>query len=136
MNSNESRLHQAIADWNAGDLDAYMTLYADGVRLHGYTPEPLDRDAVRGFYEMIFAALPGSQISLEDAISEDDKVVARFVQTGRHDGELMGVPATGREVALPGITILRFQDGAVVERWSCADMLGLLVQIGAIPAPG
>jgi predicted ester cyclase len=47
----------------------------------------------------------------------------------------MGVPATGRDIALPGITILRFEGDRTVERFSQADMLGLLVQIGAVPAP-
>jgi predicted ester cyclase len=48
----------------------------------------------------------------------------------------MGVPATGRDIALPGTTILRFEGSRAVERWSQADMLGLLVQLGAIPPPG
>ena len=48
----------------------------------------------------------------------------------------MGVPATGHEIVLPGITILRFGGDRVIERWSQADMLGLLVQLGAVPAPG
>jgi predicted ester cyclase len=55
--------------------------------------------------------------------------------TGRHVGEFMGVPATGNDIALPGITILHFDGDRVVERFSQADMLGLMVQMGAIPAP-
>jgi predicted ester cyclase len=129
------RLEEAIAAWNRGDLDAYLTLYDEGVRLHGYSPSPLDKAAVRGFYEGIFAGLPGSQIELVDVFGSGEKLVARFVQRGRHDGPLMGVPPTGREVALTGITVMAFRDGRVVERWSAADMLGLLVQIGAVPAP-
>ena len=54
---------------------------------------------------------------------------------GTHHGEFMGVPATGTQIALAGITILRFEGDQVVERWSQADMLGLLVQLGAVPAP-
>lgn len=129
------RLDEAIAAWNRGDLDAYLTLYDDGVRLHGYSPSPLDKAAVRGFYEATFAGLPGSRIELADVFGDGDRIVARFVQRGRHDGRLMGVPPTGRDVELNGITVLAFRDGRVVERWSVADMLGLLVQIGAVPAP-
>lgn len=55
--------------------------------------------------------------------------------TGRHVKEFMGVPATGTSITLPGITILHFRDDRVIERFSQADMLGLLVQIGAVPAP-
>ena len=54
--------------------------------------------------------------------------------SGVHGGEFMGVPATGRPYELNGITILRFDGAQVVERWSSADFLGLLTQLGAIPA--
>ena len=59
----------------------------------------------------------------------------RFTMTGRHVGEFMGVSATGNDIALPGITILHFEGERVVERFSQADMLGLMVQLGAVPAP-
>jgi len=55
--------------------------------------------------------------------------------SGRHVQEFMGVPATGAAITLPGITILRFRRDQVIERFSQADMLGLLVQLGAVPAP-
>ena len=55
--------------------------------------------------------------------------------TGRHVQEFMGVPATGTTITLPGLTILHFRGDKVAERFSQADMLGLLMQIGAIPAP-
>ena len=59
----------------------------------------------------------------------------RFTMTGRHVGEFMGVSATGTGIVLPGITLLHFAGDRVVERFSQADMLGLLVQLGAVPAP-
>ena len=59
----------------------------------------------------------------------------RFTMTGRHVDEFMSVPASGTAIALPGITILHFRGDRVVERFSQADMLGLLVQVGAVPAP-
>ena len=54
---------------------------------------------------------------------------------GRHVAEFMGVPATGVQIQLHGITTLRFAGDRVIERHSVADMLGLLVQLGAVPAP-
>jgi steroid delta-isomerase-like uncharacterized protein len=130
------RLQEAIGAWNRGDLDEYLTIYDDRVTLHGYAPQPMDKAAVRAFYEGIFVGLPGSRIELLDTFGSGDRVVTRFVQRGRHDGELMGVPATGRDIELNGITILAFRDGRVIERWAVADILGLLVQIGAVPPPG
>lgn len=132
---NEAALARAVERWNAGDLSAYLEVYADDIRLHGVTPEPMDKQAVRAFYEGLFAAFPKNHLELHDTFGAGDRLCSRFTLTGRHDGDFMGVPATGTDIALPGITILRFRDGACVERWSYADMLGLLVQIGAVPPP-
>jgi steroid delta-isomerase-like uncharacterized protein len=118
------------------DLDGYLQLYDDGIELHGYSPARMDKTAVRVFYEEIFRAFPGSQLTFQDVFGEDDRICIVFTMTATHEDEFMAVPATGREVAVPGITVLRFANGRCVERWSQADMLGWLVQLGAVPAPG
>lgn len=133
--ANSTALDTAIERWNAGDLDGYLGLYDDGVVLHGYTPEPMAKPAVREFYGAIMAAFPGCRITVHETFTEGERLACRFTLTGRHDGPFLGVPATGTDIALPGITILHFRDGRCVERWSSADMLGVLVQIGAVPPP-
>ena len=132
---NLANLRRAIDRWNAGDLDGYLELYDERIRLHGYSPEPMDKDEVRQFYAAIFTAFPDSELTLDEEIVDGDRVALRFTQRGVHQGEFMGVQATGREFAMPGQTVLHFADGRVVERWSTADMLGLMQQLGAIPAP-
>lgn len=140
MTSNMDLLHRAIDRWNAGDLNGYLELYDPSIRLHGYTPEPMDKAAVTGFYNQIWDSLaeagrPNPKLEVLDALEADSKIACRFRMSGIHSGEFMHVPASSARYALPGITILRFENGRVVERWSSADMLGLLIQIGAIPAP-
>jgi steroid delta-isomerase-like uncharacterized protein len=130
---NEAALAGAAERWNAGDLTGYLRIYHDDIRLHGYGPEPLDRAGVQAFYEGIFAAFPGNHLEFHEVFGVDDRLTCRFTLTGRHEGDFMGIPATGTTIVLPGITILHFRDGAVIERWSCADNLGLLVQLGAVP---
>jgi predicted ester cyclase len=66
-------------------------------------------------------------------VAEADLVVERFTAHGTHRGELLGVPATGRELVLPGINIFRIADDRIVERWGCVDMLGLLRPLGVLP---
>ena len=61
---------------------------------------------------------------------EDDRVAARFVETGTHTGEFFGIPATGKSVKFSEIGILRIADGKVVESWYDVDMLGLMGQLG------
>jgi steroid delta-isomerase-like uncharacterized protein len=132
---NEPAVRRARDAWNAGDLDGYLELYDEGIRLHGYTPEPMDKSSVRGFYQAIFAAFDSPKLEFHEVFEDGDRLVIRFTMTGTHRGEFMGVPPTNREIALPGITILHFRDGRCVERWSNADMLGLLIQLGAVPPP-
>jgi hypothetical protein len=88
----------------------------------------------------ISASLPAEGTShplleFHEILSEGALYSGRFTMSGVHKGPFMGVPATGRPYAIGGITIMRFAAGRVVERWSSADMLGLMVQIGAIELP-
>ncbi|HEX4396548.1 MAG TPA: ester cyclase [Trebonia sp.] len=131
----QEALSAAAGRWNAGDLDGYLTLYDEGIRLHGYSPEPMDKVQVRGFYQGIFRSFDSPKLEFHEVLWDGGMCAIRFTMTGRHVDEFMGVPATGASIALPGITILHFRGDRCVERFSQADMLGLLVQVGAVPAP-
>jgi steroid delta-isomerase-like uncharacterized protein len=120
--------------WNRGDLSGYMQLYDPDVELHGYPGVERGLENVQRFYEEFWKAFPGSQLVFEDIISSEDKVICRFVIEAIHAGTFQGLPATGKKIAMPGMTILRFAEGKCVERWSQADALGLLVQLGALPS--
>jgi predicted ester cyclase len=126
---------QAVERFNDGDLDAYLELYDDAINLHGYGPEAMDKPAVRGFYESVFAAFDSLALDVHEVLWDGDAATVRFTMTGRHTGEFLGIPPTGRDIALAGISILHFAGDRVVERFAVSDMLGLLVQLGAIPAP-
>lgn len=82
-------------------------------------------------------ALPDWHSDLEQLVEEDDIVVERFTASGTHTGgPLMGVPASGATLTLPGINIFRVRDDKIVERWGRLDELGLLRQLGLAPASG
>jgi predicted ester cyclase len=108
-------------------------LYDEGIALHGYSPEPMNKDQVRGFYQGIFSAFGTPKLQFHEVLWDGDVAAIRFAMTGRHVDEFMGVPASGTAIALPGITILHFRGDRVIERFSQADMLGLLVQVGPCP---
>jgi predicted ester cyclase len=74
-------------------------------------------------------------MSIEDIVAQGDKVAARFVEHGTHNGEFMGIAPTGRQATWTEIGILRIEGGKIVESWYETDMLGLMQQIGALPAP-
>jgi len=110
-------------------------LYDPSIQHHGLGPEPLDAAANRAFYEGMWAAFPGAQLTIDDTVAEGDKLALRFEVSGQHEGDFRGLAATGRSFVLNGQTVMLFRDGQVVERWTTADLLGLLSQLDAIPAP-
>jgi steroid delta-isomerase-like uncharacterized protein len=133
---NEANLRRAFEAWNAGDLDGYLALYDDSIELHGYSPEPMTKASVRGFYEMIHRAFDGPKLIFHDVFSHGDRLAVRFTMTGTHRDQFLRVAATGRSVAVDGITILRFSNGRCVERWSSVNMYAWLAQLGAVPPLG
>ena len=140
MPASADLVERARQRWNTGDLAGYLTLYSDEVLLYGASPEPMGKEQIAGFYAAIWSALGGAErpnprLEFHEVLVDGDLYSCRFTMTGEHRGDFLGVPATGRPYQLPGITIMRFRGEQVVERWSSADFLGLLVQIGAVPAP-
>ena len=80
------------------------------------------------------AVFPGYQLVADDVIAEGDKVVVRATMHGTHQGEGMGIPPTGKHVTVPMIIVYRITDAKIVEHWIVADQLGLMQQLGAVPA--
>jgi steroid delta-isomerase-like uncharacterized protein len=118
-----------------GDLGAVDTYLAEDFINH----DPpfgvsADRDGMRAAGAMTRAACPDWHSDLHQLVAEDDLVVERFTAGGTQRGELMGVAPTDRTVSLPGINIFRVRDGLIVERWGRLDELGLLRQLGVVPA--
>jgi len=73
--------------------------------------------------------------NVEEILSAGDRVIARWTGTGTHRGELMGIEPTGMPIAVDAISIFRISDGKIAEEWTVWDALGLLQQVGAVPAP-
>jgi steroid delta-isomerase-like uncharacterized protein len=134
IDENKAILRRTIDAWNRGDLESYLQIYHPDVVLHGYAGVEPGLASVRQFYAGFMMAFPGSKITAHDMVPEGDKLACRFTTTATHQGEFFGLPPTGKEVSFDGITILEFKAGKCVERWSQADFLGLLQQLGAIPS--
>lgn len=134
INSGIAALQAARDQWNDGNLEGYLRLYREDVVTHGYAGVGPGLENLRGFYAAFWAAFPGSTLTFEDVFAAGDKVACRFVVAGQHQGPFQGLPASGKRFELPGITILKFAGGKCVERWSQADFLSLLQQLGALPS--
>ncbi|HEX6862610.1 MAG TPA: ester cyclase [Thermoanaerobaculia bacterium] len=133
--------HKAIARrfredlWNTGDLDLVGRLFDRGCVVHARVP--LTTDFTRGpdavgqlvlFYRIAFSDL---RMTIEAVVAEGDLVVTRWSGRGRHTGDLLGLPPTGRETFTTGMDMLRIRDGKIVEGWVSWDVLGLIEQLAA-----
>jgi len=94
------------------------------------------REEFKQLLSVYLTAFPDARFTVEDEIAEGEKVTSRYTFRGTHQGELMGIPPTGKQVTVTGIIINRIAGGQSVEGWLNFDALGLLQQIGAIPAMG
>lgn len=104
------------------------------IELRG-TGLPAGLEAVKQWLTMFATAFPDGYTTIEDVVAEEDRVVARHTLTGTHQGEMEGIPATGKRVSIVGITIFRLDNGKIAEGWVANDHLGMMQQLGVIPTP-
>ena len=129
MSEQRAAFDRAIAAWNANDLPRYLDLYDERIQLYGYSDAPMGKAEVRTFYEGIFTALGDIELEIHEVVEDGAQLACRFTMHGTHRGELAGIAPTGRRVQQPGITILRFEGPAVVERHSVADFATVVDQL-------
>ena len=129
-------LRYAEEVWNQRNLDVLDELMTTDVINHSPIRLELDLETHKQVMSLYLTGFPEFHVTIDDIIAEGDKVVNRWTATGTHQGELMGVPATGNQVVWTGITVSRLADGKIVETWWSYDVLGIFQQIGVIPPPG
>jgi len=123
--------------YNPESLDRLGEWFAEDLVVHiAGAPEPVrGLAAYRRVRAAFFVAFPDVHNHIEEMVVDGDRVAVRERYSGTHAGEFRGVPATGRGFEMASIDIYRVADGKIAEVWSMPDMLGLLRQIGAVPAP-
>jgi len=120
--------------WNRRDPAVADELFAPGFRLF---PDALPGpEGVKRFYTRLLTAFPDLWVRVDDLIAaEGNKVVARFALGGTHRGEFLGIPATGKPMAIEEITVWRIADGTIAERWTAVDALDVVQQLGGRVVP-
>ena len=139
--ANKALIHKWVDEvLNTRDVSqqsrAYQLVATDFVGHFPGQPPIHGLEAFRQFGSLYFTAFPDLRIIPEDLIAEGDKVSMRYSWRGTHKAELMGIPATGKQVTASGISILRVADGKIAEQWDSFDTLGMLQQLGVIPTMG
>jgi steroid delta-isomerase-like uncharacterized protein len=120
--------------WRTGNADALEEVVAPDF-VHHAPGIPPDLEGLKQALPMFRAAFPDMRLTEEDVIADGDKVVDRVTVRGTHQGELMGIPSTGKQVEFTETHISRIADGKIVERWGEWDALGLMQQLGGVPVP-
>jgi steroid delta-isomerase-like uncharacterized protein len=95
---------------------------------------PMDWNTHKQFFTAFTSSFPDLRHEIVDLVAEGDKVAVRFNVTGTHKGELQGIPPTGKKVSFSAMDFITLTDNKISEDWLSADMMGLMQQIGAIPA--
>ena len=132
---NAALLRRTWEEVSRKNLDIFDEVYAPTVQYHG--PDG-DIECPAGLKEMVsgyLGAFPDMQITVEDVIASGDQAVSRVTLRGTHQGDLQGIAPTGKRIEISGMNLVRIENGQIVEEWENIDMLGLMQQIGAIPAP-
>ena len=126
------RFYDAI---NAYDIDAVGDCLAEDNVAHCIPAEfGQTREDYLRFMQMAFEAFADFRYEALEVIADGDRVAARFRNTGTHEGEFMGIPATGRAFKLEGSDFCHFDDdGKIVAHWAYADNLEFMQQLGVIP---
>jgi len=123
--------------WNKGNLDISGELHASDIVFHdALSPELCGAEAYKQFVTTYRTAFPDLHFTTEDMIAAGDRVVTRWTCVGTHQGELMGIPPTGKHSTTTGIDIFRIVDGKIAEQWVNWSTLAMLQQLGVIPPPG
>ena len=115
--------------WNKERREAIAEMLTADAVVHDGGIDSTGPEGFYPFYDRIRNAFSDLRIHVQDSLAEGDKVCVRWVCTAKHTGDSLGMPPSGVEIHVTGISILRIANGRLVEGWQNWDMLGLMEQI-------
>ena len=121
--------------WNQGNEAAIDRMLAPDGRVHGLGGEMVGPDGFKPMWRTFRAAFSDLHVTVERTIVDGDTCVAQVRVRGRHTGDALGAPASGRQVIIDGVTILRSDGDQFVEGWNVFDFLGMYQQLGWVANP-
>ena len=136
MEQNKAIARRFVNEVFGGRYESVDELVSEDFQGHSWGPMPPGRDSLKAAMQRVSEGISDHWMRIEDMIAEDDRVAVRLQSHARHTGAFMGMPATGKEYTVSEIHIFRIRDGQVSEHWYSGDMLGVMQQLGALPAPG
>lgn len=135
-NSIVRRLYEEV--WNNRKFAVVNELISTSHALHGpnMSGSEIGPEAYQRQFAGWLAGFPDLRMTIEDTVGENDKIVVAWTISGTHKGEFRGIPATNKKVSVEGITINHVADGKIMDSFVNWDALGLMQQLGVVPALG
>lgn len=122
--------------FNGRQLDAIDSMFTDDYVYHGPAGQEIrGAEGLKQLLGMYFNAFPDVQVQVEDVLADGDKVMSRVIGRGTHEGEIMGIPPTGKKIEMTVLCINRFVGDRVAEDWELVDLFAMMQQLGVIQAP-
>ncbi len=115
--------------WSEGRLDLVDELFDRSFKSHTSPPGMDDFEAQKPMMQQFISAFSAMQFEHPHVVADGDIVFFHFQGHGRHTGDFMGIPATGKHVCMSGVSVARMRDGKIVESWDYFDMMGLVMQL-------
>jgi hypothetical protein len=123
--------------YNTNNLDALDAVVAADIKTPSMLPGfPPGLAGLKQLHRMTVDAWPDAHVTIEDLIAEGDRVTARIIVSATPQKEAFGVPPTGKSFKISGMYIVRIANGKIVEHWGVEDAIGVMQQLGLMPAPG
>ena len=120
---------------NRGDVSVIEELVADDFVEHEELPGvPPNREGIIAWATMMRQAFPDLMATMNNMVAEGDELWVHYTMRGTHQGEFLGIPATGRSIEVNGFDRVKIRNGKAIEHWGQSDTLGMLQQLGQIPA--
>jgi steroid delta-isomerase-like uncharacterized protein len=137
MSDSDKAVVRRIYDevFSQGALDVVDEVVGPDAVDHSPPPFPVDdvREGLKQFTRLLRDAFPDVRVTVNDMVAEGDKVVVYFTVQGTHQGEFLGIPASGNRISVEGFDLIRVTDGICTEHWGVFDNGALLQQVGAGP---
>jgi steroid delta-isomerase-like uncharacterized protein len=116
--------------WNSGDVEAIKEIFSPDYIYHSGSGQDFSLDQTIEWLNPQMAAYPDRILDVEDILAKGDKVVSRYIFKGTQEGDIEGLPATGKKIEYPGIEIWRVENGKIVESWDIQASLSGAQQLG------
>ncbi|UCH26260.1 MAG: ester cyclase [Trueperaceae bacterium] len=137
LENNKAVARQFYRILETGDISmADEIVAADYVNHNAIPGQKAGLEGYKDVVRSLRTSLPDIRYTIEDQVAEGDKVVTRYTAKGTHQGEFLGVAATGKPITMTALVLQRVVDGKIQESWLELDMLSVLRQMGEIPSPG